>query len=188
MALAVENNYRSRRSIFFVEKILEPLSHDLKTKEFRGYRFPVENLPAFFRRHSADVQSVLDRFPALRGVRVPNPNEICMAWHYARAFWVIYSGRPSEAYSGMINCHQSIFTTLLLPTHLLRRRPINEEQRRFNIRRFIIIRHFWNHQRRRENGDMTVGEIILPWVEVRDEWFESGDTSYERTTENANEE
>jgi len=46
------------------------------------------------------------------------------------------------------------------------------EQRRFDTRRFYIItRHFWHHQRRRQDGDMTVGDIILPWVEVRDEWF-----------------
>jgi len=47
-----------------------------------------------------------------------------------------------------------------------------EEQISFDFRRFyIIIRHFWYHQYRRQNGDITVGDIILPWVEVRDGWF-----------------
>ena len=47
-----------------------------------------------------------------------------------------------------------------------------EEQSRLDMRRLhIITRHFWYHQYRRQNGDITVGDIILPWVEVRDEWF-----------------
>jgi hypothetical protein len=38
-----------------------------------------------------------------------------------------------------------------------------------DMRRFdIIASDFWGHQARRKNGDLTVGEIILPWVEVPD--------------------
>jgi len=108
MSLAIQDNYRSYRSILFVEKILEPISRDLKAKEFRGYRFPVEDLPVFFRRHAADVQYVLDNSALMVGVSVPNPNEICMARHYAQTFWSIYRGRPFGAYSSMINCFKGL--------------------------------------------------------------------------------
>jgi hypothetical protein len=33
------------RNTFFVENILEPLSHDLANEKYRGYRFKSENLP-----------------------------------------------------------------------------------------------------------------------------------------------
>ena len=39
--------YPSRNS-FFVKNILEPLSHDLKTGDYRGYHFKDENLPQLF--------------------------------------------------------------------------------------------------------------------------------------------
>ena len=38
------------------------------------------------------------------------------------------------------------------------------DQRRYDL----IVNDFWGHYSRRRNGDMTVGEIILPWVEVQD--------------------
>jgi len=103
MALAVQENYRLFRALPFVEKILEPLSHDLKTKEFRGYRFPVEDLPAFFRKRAAEVQYVLDGFYIVEGI-LSTPHEICMAEHYAQTFWSIYRGNPLGAYSHIINC------------------------------------------------------------------------------------
>jgi hypothetical protein len=40
-------------------------------------------------------------------------------------------------------------------------------QRKLDMRRYdLIANDFWGHQARRKNGDMTVGEMILPWVEV----------------------
>jgi hypothetical protein len=37
----------------------------------------------------------------------------------------------------------------------------------FNLRRHdLIASDFWGHYARRKNGDITVGDIILPWVEV----------------------
>ena len=42
-------------------------------------------------------------------------------------------------------------------------------QTRLNLRLYdLIVSDFWGHQARRKNGDMTVGDIILPWVEVQD--------------------
>ena len=38
------------------------------------------------------------------------------------------------------------------------------DQRRYSF----IVNDFWGWQARRKNGDMSVGEIILPWVEVQD--------------------
>ena len=47
--------------------------------------------------------------------------------------------------------------------------PDLDTQTKLNLRRFdLIANDFWGHQARRRNGDMTVGEIILPWVEVQD--------------------
>ena len=47
--------------------------------------------------------------------------------------------------------------------------PDLDAQTKLNLRRFdLIANDFWGHQARRRNGDMTVGEIILPWVEVQD--------------------
>ena len=38
-----------------------------------------------------------------------------------------------------------------------------------DLRRYdLIVNDFWGHYSRRKNGDMSVGEIILPWVEVQD--------------------
>jgi len=61
---------------------------------------------------------------------------------------------------------------------LLHKRRLNieetNEQAWLDIRRFlIIVNDFWIHQFRRENGDMTVGDIVLPWAKVQGEWFES---------------
>jgi hypothetical protein len=45
-----------------------------------------------------------------------------------------------------------------------------DSQTKFDLRRYdLIANDFWGHQARRKNGDLTVGEIILPWVEVPDE-------------------
>ena len=104
-ALADQRNYHSARANRFVEKILEPLSHDLKTREFRGYRFPVENLPDFFRRHAANVRAMQGNpLNRPRGGSAPLPNAICMAMHYAQTFWAIYEGRLLEAYSQFLRC------------------------------------------------------------------------------------
>jgi len=44
-----------------------------------------------------------------------------------------------------------------------------DSQTKLDLRRFdLIVTDFWGHQERRKNGDMTVGDIILPWVEVQD--------------------
>ena len=43
----------------------------------------------------------------------------------------------------------------------------SDSQAKFDIRRYdLIVNDFWGHQARRKNGELTVGEIILPWVEV----------------------
>jgi len=109
MALSMQENYHLPRSFIFVRKIVEPLSHDLKTKEFRGYRFTVEDLPAFFRRHAGRVQEVLwQLYSGMRGISTPQPNEICMAWHYAQTFWHVHEGRPLVAYSQLLYCTREI--------------------------------------------------------------------------------
>jgi len=91
-------------AVFFIENVIKPLSYDLKTKEFRGYRFPVEDLPAFFINHAADVQRVSTLTSrGMVGLSTPRPNEICMAWHYAQAFEAIHSGRPFTVFSNMLD-------------------------------------------------------------------------------------
>jgi hypothetical protein len=46
--------------------------------------------------------------------------------------------------------------------------PELDPQTKFNLRRYdLIVNDFWGHQARRINGDLTVGEMILPWVEVK---------------------
>jgi len=43
-------------------------------------------------------------------------------------------------------------------------------QTRFDLRRHdLIANDFWGHQARRRNGDMTIGDVILPWIRVWDE-------------------
>jgi hypothetical protein len=45
--------------------------------------------------------------------------------------------------------------------------PELDPQTRLDIRRYdLLANDFWGHQWRRKNGDMTAGDIILPWVEV----------------------
>jgi len=111
-ALAIHENYRSHHAASFLESVLEPLSHDLKTKEFRGYRFPVEDLPAFFRTYAC-FQAVMDNPPKPTiGGPIRNPTERCMAWHYAYTFWSIYRGNLLEAYSMFLRCRRN------LPLHL----------------------------------------------------------------------
>jgi hypothetical protein len=45
--------------------------------------------------------------------------------------------------------------------------PELDAQTKLDLRRHDIIAHdLWSHQLRRKNGDMSVGEIILPWVPV----------------------
>jgi len=406
LALAVTRNYDSAHALPFVENVLEPLSHDLKTREYRGYRFTVRDLPVFFRRVVADLEAFEIKLRTERqneGLWFPVPDEIKMAQRYSQTFWFIHENKLVEAlnlrphdfdsdeehypwflflqaelrYAGHVAFADQIMETelehyrelivwqlqmraylaqrlyetgdsislstlknllahelanlrsntrlnlsfekalddlraidymvleashpntfngaVILPwinrqvidrrmgrhvvadrwgnirrwgnfrnwsgyatledwkrvresmeeenivdnetketmqklfrwilsyiralaiaserlyaessleemtqlhsklmnsrninnirdwgsEHLLRRRFINDEQRRFDIRRFYFIageRGFWNHQRRRQNGDMTVGDIILPWVEVRDYWFENEGMSEE---------
>jgi hypothetical protein len=46
--------------------------------------------------------------------------------------------------------------------------PELDPQTKFDLRRYdLIVNDFWGHQARRKNGDLTVGEMILPWVEVK---------------------
>ena len=41
-------------------------------------------------------------------------------------------------------------------------------QENLDLQRYnIIANDFWGHQARRKSGDMEVGDIILPWVEVQ---------------------
>ena len=48
--------------------------------------------------------------------------------------------------------------------------PELDSQTKLNLRRYdLITNDFWHHQARRKNGDMTVGDITLPWVEVCEE-------------------
>ena len=43
------------------------------------------------------------------------------------------------------------------------------EQTKFDQRRYdLIVNDFWGWQARRKNGDMSVGEIILPWIAVQE--------------------
>jgi hypothetical protein len=37
----------------------------------------------------------------------------------------------------------------------------------------IVANDFAYHQTRREYGDMTVGDVILPWIAVQDRWFDA---------------
>ena len=58
---------------------------------------------------------------------------------------------------GIMTC-LSIFTvTELSPQEKL-------DQRRHDL----IVNDFWGRQARRKSGDMTVGEILISWVEVQD--------------------
>jgi len=48
--------------------------------------------------------------------------------------------------------------------------PEMSAQAKLDLRRYdVIANDFWGHQARRRNGDMTVGDIILPWVRVWNE-------------------
>jgi len=104
-ALSMQRNYDETHAPSFLEKILEPLRHDLTTKEFRGYRFPVEDLTVFFQEYAAYVQHTLARFSrGLVGYWMRIPHEFHMASHYARTFWAIYEGRLLEAYNQFLSC------------------------------------------------------------------------------------
>ena len=113
LALSMQENYRWPRASFFARKILEPLAHDLKTKEFRGYRFPVEDLSAFFRGHAADVQEAWRLMRAgWDGFAFPNPSAICMARHYAQTFCHVHKGNLIGAYGILLRCRRTV------PIHL----------------------------------------------------------------------
>ena len=91
---------------FFVEKILEPLSYDLKNREYRGYRFKSENIPQFFRVFADDCYEErfalkryndfgpLEKFSSL----IIIPEEIYMLNHYAKTFLLVHEGELREAY------------------------------------------------------------------------------------------
>jgi len=101
--------YPSRNS-FLVENILEPLSHDLKYGEYRGYRFKSENIPQFFRElgdHIYDRRMELFRrqgsHPRGGGAMIypytiKIPEKITLINYYAQTFWLIHNGRLREAY------------------------------------------------------------------------------------------
>jgi hypothetical protein len=36
----------------------------------------------------------------------------------------------------------------------------------------ILVNDFHYHQTRREHGDMTVGDVFLPWIKIQDSWFD----------------
>jgi hypothetical protein len=45
--------------------------------------------------------------------------------------------------------------------------PDTDPQTRLDLRRYdLIINDYFGHQARRKNGDMLIGDMILPWVEV----------------------
>jgi hypothetical protein len=42
-----------------------------------------------------------------------------------------------------------------------------DQQTKLDLRRYdLIANDFWGHQARRRNGDMSVGDLVLPWVEI----------------------
>ena len=65
-----------------------------------------------------------------------------------------------QYFSNLMNSNkdsEDIFVTELSPQAKL-------DQRRY----YLIVNDFWGWQARRKNGDLSVGEIILPWVAVQD--------------------
>jgi len=139
-------HYSSLRAVFFVEKILEPLHHDLRTKEFRGYRFPHDDLPASFRRHAINFQRAMER--GLRGVEAPHSAEMCMSWHYEQTFESIREGRLLEAYNAILKCRIG----LRRPPgsgRIILRRPyyFHTDEERYQWFRFLQaeLRHFGHY-------------------------------------------
>ena len=117
--------FQSRNS-FFVENILKPLSHDLKTVEYRGYRFKNENLPQFFRgftKHCYDMREngfkrrfdllfaygLINEFiiipdhgyEIIDGLLLRIPEEFYLINYYAQTFLLIHNGELREAYMEM---------------------------------------------------------------------------------------
>ena len=112
--------FQSRNS-FFIENILEPLSCDLETKEYRGYRFRNVNLPMFFRkfvdhcydRRMSGFSNSFDRFLSYGTIDkltiipvsyhnnylIGIPEEIYLANYYAQTFLLIQNEKLREAYS-----------------------------------------------------------------------------------------
>jgi len=95
------------RNTFLVENILEPLSHDLRYGEYRGFRFRNKDLPQFFREfadHCYDRRmEMFGSFPTggLPFFTIRIPEEIILANYYAQTFLLIHNGNLCEAYREM---------------------------------------------------------------------------------------
>ncbi|MCL1941075.1 MAG: hypothetical protein FWG09_03960 [Synergistaceae bacterium] len=85
------------RNSFFIENILEPLSDDLKNKEYRGYRFKDKNLPQFFREFFESARFGR-RISYTLTIKI---EEIFLANYYAQTFLLIHNEKLREAYKEM---------------------------------------------------------------------------------------
>ncbi|MDR0580559.1 MAG: hypothetical protein LBG04_00360 [Holosporaceae bacterium] len=92
------------RASFFIEHVLEPLSEDLKTKEYRGYHFTGDNLPKFYREYAAychqrylDQNFAFDTYVGRSSYKIPEP--IRLSETYATAYLCIKQGNVQRAYN-----------------------------------------------------------------------------------------
>jgi len=88
------------RNSFFVENILEPLSHDLKYGEYSGYRFNGVNLSQFFREFTNFCNRRLYGHILHSALRF-KIEEIFLVNYYAQTFLLVHNGNLREAYSEM---------------------------------------------------------------------------------------
>ena len=120
------------RNSFFIENILKPLIHDLRTGEYRGYRFKNENLLQLFRefihfcyyhRHAPfsgwfDSTSMNREDMFFHVIRIMIPGEIFLANYYAQTFLLIHNGRLHETYIEMYR-YAGMYRFFILEEHQL---------------------------------------------------------------------
>jgi len=92
---------------------------------------------------------------------------------YIRALAVMSEGFYTENnLKELTQLRSNIVGPAEMAARFLRRYSTADEQMISEFNMWSLVLHFfWPHLRERLGGGMTVGDIILPWVEVRDDWF-----------------
>jgi len=85
---------------FFMQNILTPLSNDLKTTDYAGYRFDVDDYIDFY-VHSGDILAKLHRVPPKLGELrfLPFPKSWDLLRKCVDTFWDIHEGNLFKAYN-----------------------------------------------------------------------------------------